>query len=475
MHVSGFTGEWATARMLAALATLHAGTAPGRLIMTLQASTQDLIFTQMMRVAAAASLAALMARFAVFRRAVFTSRRTPTQNLQLTLMLSLPFALGVTMRIFNYHFADMTLEGSLLIGLVGGRMAGPLGGAILSLPAYVHHEWLALPVAAVSGLIGGLIREIVPSNEAIWDFGPFTFLSVPRRLWRLLTRREPAWQLLPLGACVCLELGRLLLGRAVPQGWLFYFPAPSAWLALVNVFAAVFAVSLPIKIWNSVRLELNLEENQRLLLKARMDALASQINPHFLFNTLNTVSSLVRFDPDKARDVVIKLSSILRRLLRQHETFVPLRDELEFIDDYLDIEVARFGSDKLQFFREVDDATLESFVPSMLLQPIVENAIKHGLTPKLEGGEIRLRTKRAEGRLVIEVEDNGTGIPESRHPDVYAGGIGLRNVRERLRLIYDKDFRLDIDSRPGEGTRIRIEIPELVPVISRAGVGADAK
>lgn len=436
--------------------------------MNLLAPSQDLLFTQMLRVAAAASLAALLARFAVFRRAVFTARRSPRQNLELMAMLALPFALGVVLRLFGYHFADMTLEGSLLIGLVGGRMAGTLGGAILSLPAFAHHEWLAMPVAVVSGLLGGLIREAVPTNEAIWDFGPFTFLSVPRRLWRLIVDREPAWPLLPLGACVGLELARLALGQAVPSRWLFYFPADSAWLAALDVFAAIFAVSLPIKIWNSIRLEMNLEENQRLLLRARMDALASQINPHFLFNTLNTVSSLVRFDPDKAREVVLKLSSILRRLLRQHETFVPLREELSFIDDYLDIEVARFGPDKLQFFHEVEDETLDAFVPSMLLQPIVENAVKHGLTPKLEGGEIRLRTRRSEGRLVIEVEDNGTGMPEHRHPGVSGSGIGLRNVRERLGLIYGNDFHLDIDSRPGEGTRIRIDIPELVPTVSQS-------
>ena len=435
--------------------------------MNLQASTQDLLFTQMMRVAAAASLAALLARLAVFRRALFAARRTPRQNAQLMLMLALPFALGVVLRFFGYRFADMSLEGSLLIGLVGGRLTGLLGAALLSLPAYAHHEWLAMPVATTCGLIGGLIRDFIPSNEAIWDFGPFTFLSVPRRIWRWVLDRVPSWQLLPLAACVLLELGRLALGHAVPAGWMFYFPAKGPWLMALDVFAAIFAVSLPIKIWNSIRLELNLEESQRILLKARMDALASQINPHFLFNTLNTVSSLIRLDPERAREVVRKLSSILRRLLRQHETFVPLREELEFIDDYLDIEVARFGPDQLQFFSEVDPETLEAFVPSMLLQPIVENAIKHGIAPKLEGGTIHLRTRRSDDRLVIEVEDNGAGIPENRLPDIYGGGIGFRNVRERLQLIYANDFHLDIATRPGEGTRIRIDIPQLTPSLSR--------
>jgi two-component system LytT family sensor kinase len=196
-----------------------------------------------------------------------------------------------------------------------------------------------------------------------------------------------------------------------------------------------------------------------------MDALSSQINPHFLFNTLNAVASLVRYDPDLARVVVIKLSNILRRLLRKHETFVPLREELDFIDDYLDIEVARFGRDKLQIFKEIDERTLEVFVPSMLLQPIIENAIKHGIGPKLEGGEIRLRARQQDGRLTIEVEDNGMGIPENRLPEVYADGIGISNVNERLRLLYGDDFRMDIQSRPGQGTCIRVEVPELAPAL----------
>ena len=123
---------------------------------------------------------------------------------------------------------------------------------------------------------------------------------------------------------------------------------------LLLLLATVMAVAVPIKIWNNTRIQMNLEQHQQLLLKARMDALSSQINPHFLFNTLNTVSSLIRYDPDQARVVVLKLSNILRRLLRKHETFVPLQEELGFVDDYLDIEVARFGRDNLQIFKQVD-------------------------------------------------------------------------------------------------------------------------
>jgi two-component system LytT family sensor kinase len=235
------------------------------------------------------------------------------------------------------------------------------------------------------------------------------------------------------------------------------------------VLATLMSVAVPLKIWNNTRIEMNLERHQQLLLKARMDALSSQINPHFLFNTLNTVSSLIRFDPDTARGVVLKLSNILRRLLRKHETFVPLREELQFIDDYLDIEVARFGRDNLEIIKQIDEEALEAFVPSMLLQPIVENCLKHGLAPKIDGGKIQLRTTNRDGRLHIEIEDNGVGISEEKMPHVYVEGIGLSNVRERLRVLYGADFRLEIESRTGQGTVIRIDIPELVSTMQAVG------
>ncbi len=429
-------------------------------------SAKDLLITLMMKVAWAALLAALLARFATFRRILFAEPRDSDQKVKLLLMLTTPLAIGVLLRLVGYRFADLTLEGSFLIGLMGGRVLGPLGGSIVSLPAFINHEWLSTPMAAAAGLLGGLIRQVFPNKEDIWDFGPFLFLGVPRKLWRLVRHGEAAWELLPLIACVALEVGRQAMARALPPRWLFALEPRDPLLFILVLFSAILAVSVPIKIWNTTRIEINLEQNQQLLLRARMDALSSQINPHFLFNTLNAVASLVRYDPDLARVVVIKLSNILRRLLRKHETFVPLREEIDFIDDYLDIEVARFGRDKLQIFKEIGEHTLEVFVPSMLLQPIIENAIKHGIAPKLEGGEIRLRTRHRDGRLTIEVEDNGLGIPEDRLPGVYADGIGISNVHERLRLLYGEDFRMDIQSQPGQGTCIRVEVPELVPALS---------
>ncbi|HEX3370870.1 MAG TPA: histidine kinase [Candidatus Acidoferrales bacterium] len=432
----------------------------------------DLLLTLLLHVGAAASICAWLARSATFRKVLFTELRDSDQKLKLMLFVTPPLAFGVFLRIVGqpYRAADLTLEGSFLLGLLGGRVVGPLGGSIISLPAFLHHEWLSMPVAAAAGLVGGLIRQTLPNTEEIWRLGPYTFLSTPRWLVRVIRRKKVTWEMLPLGSIIVLELARQALGHVTKIRWLFYLDAGKSWGLALVLLSTVMAVAVPMKIWSNTRLEMNLEQHQQLLLKARMDALTAQINPHFLFNTLNTVSSLIRYDPDTARGVVIKLSNILRRLLRKHETFVPLQEELDFIDDYLDIEVARFGRENLVVHKEVNDDTLEAFVPSMLLQPIVENALKHGLAGKLSGGELTIRTELQDGRLRIAIADNGVGIPKDRIAQVFQDGIGISNVHERLRVLYGADFRMDIESKEGEGTRIRIEIPELVPAAADSSI-----
>jgi len=434
-------------------------------------SVRDLLFTLLLKVGVASSFAALLARWNTFRRVLFTEERDVDQKLKLMMFMVPPLIVGVMLRLVGpaYKFADLSLEGAFLMGLLGGRVVGPIGGAIITIPALISHEWLAMPVAATAGLLGGLIRQAIPNKEDIWNFGPFTFLNIPRATVKLLRKAELSWEMAPLTTCIALELARVALVHATKPKWLFAIdPNWDWWLGLV-VIATLMSVAAPLKIWNNTRIEMNLERHQQLLLKARMDALSSQINPHFLFNTLNTVSALIRIDPDSARGVVLKLSNILRRLLRKHETFVPLREELQFIDDYLDIEVARFGRDNLEIVKQLGEDTLEAFVPSMLLQPIVENCLKHGLAPKLGGGKIQLRTTTRDARLHIEIEDNGVGISEEKMPHVYVEGIGLSNVRERLHVLYGADFNLDIQSRPGEGTVIRIDVPALVPAMQTVG------
>jgi two-component system, LytTR family, sensor kinase len=223
----------------------------------------------------------------------------------------------------------------------------------------------------------------------------------------------------------------------------------------------VFAVILPIKIWRSSRYEKLLEQQQLSLNEARLAALSSQINPHFLFNTLNSVASLIRQDPDQARQVVYKLSKILRRLLRKQDNIVTLREELSFIEDYLAIEMVRFG-EKLRFVKDVAPECLDMLVPSMLLQPLVENSIRHGLASKVSGGTIRVRGQKANGRLQILVEDDGVGIPEAKLARLFENGIGVNNVNERLMVLFGDNYKMWIDSRPSEGTSTGVEIPQQV-------------
>jgi two-component system LytT family sensor kinase len=435
-------------------------------------SLREILFTLLLKVGVASSIAALLARWNTFRRVLFTEERDSDQKLKLMLFMTPALIVGVTLRLVSraYQFADLSLEGAFLMGLLGGRVVGPIGGAIITIPALMAHEWLAMPAAATAGLIGGIIRQLIPDKETLWNFGPFTFLNIPKAIMSLIRQAKMSWEMLPLLACVGLELGRVVLVLYTKPKWLFAIDPHWNWLLGVVIIGTLMSVAAPLKIWNNTRIEMNLERHQQLLLRARMDAPSSQINPHFLFNTLNTVTALIRMDPDTARGVVLKLSNILRRLLRKHETFVPLREELSFIDDYLDIEVARFGEDSLDIVKEINEDTLETFIPSMLLQPMVENSLKHGLAPKLEGGRICLRTSTRDGRLHIEIEDNGVGISEEKMPHVYVEGIGLSNVRERLRVLYGMDFHLDIESHAGQGTIIRIDVPQLVPVIPEVSV-----
>jgi two-component system, LytTR family, sensor kinase len=218
---------------------------------------------------------------------------------------------------------------------------------------------------------------------------------------------------------------------------------------------------------------MKLEEQDRLLLEARLDALQSQVNPHFLFNTLNSISSLVRFDPDRARELIVKLSKILRRQLGKHGDFVPLREEIEFIDDYLDIEVVRFGRDKLRICKDLDPETLDIVIPVMLLQPLVENSVKHGLSPKVDGGSITLRSRIQQNKLVIQVEDDGVGMSAppavAAHSMSSGTGIGMMNVAERLHVLFGDDGKMVVQSRDIQGTLVILEFPVVQQETAHAG------
>jgi two-component system, LytTR family, sensor kinase len=425
---------------------------------------EEHLFVLMIRLGVVASLASILVRSGRFKRMLLREERTLNQRLLLALSFSTIFGAGVLIRVVQqYKAVDLGLEGSLVAGLLGGYVTGLVSGALISLPAVFHHEYLALPLLIGVGAMGGLLRDGAPDTEEIWRFSPVLDLSLYRMFSRRHDHYRAAFQLLFLLAILFAEFLRLSLSHVWPKRLFSIYPSwpyPHPLYFVAVYVTTVIAVMLPLKIWNNTRNETKLEEQRRLLMQARMDALSRQIHPHFLFNTLNTVSSLIRTDPQQARAVVYKLSNILRRLLRKQENFNPLAEELDFIDDYLSIEMIRFG-DKLRFEKEVDPATLDRLVPSMLLQPLIENCVKHGLSSKVDGGVVRFRSSLREGRLLLLVEDDGVGIPEVKLATLREQGIGVSNVDERLKVLFGVDYRMRIDSEPGHGTRIEIEIPEL--------------
>ena len=449
---------------------------------------QFLLVTLMVKLAVVAVLSTMLVRFPWFRRILLTEKRDWPERLVFAASLGVPLTAGVLARLLlNYEAADLTLSGSFLVGLLAGPYSGAIVGAMVGIPAMVAGEWIALPFAIGCGFAGGGLRELCP-KEAIWHFSPLFFTDLHRYVWRLVRRLQIDWVVLLLAAPISLELLRQYLGRRF--GYIFFHNPPAHWLLALVVFATVLGVAIPIKIWNSARIEHRLQEQEKLLLAARVAALASQINPHFLFNTLTSISSLIRSQPETARTLIVKLSGLLRRLLRSQEHFVTLREELEAIDEYLDIEAVRFGP-KLTIEKSIDPGSLDVVLPSMLLQPLVENSIKHGLSPKIGEGRILIRTSRQDGHSIIDIIDNGVGIrhadngtishaeagsdninaasadgptraPITRERLMPGSGIGLQNVNERLRVIYGANYQLQLDSVPGGGTCARIVIPELV-------------
>lgn len=418
-----------------------------------------LLLVLLVKILAAASMASMLGRSASFKQLVFLQEKSVRDRFLFGFVLGIALLFGVTLRlIFRFQAPDLSLEGAVLAGVLAGSFAGVVAGGLAALPALLQHEILALPVMLAAGALGGLARHIIPNKDDVWHFSPFFDLNLYRWFRQRFGHPRGDWQMFFFILLIAMEAGRIHLGRAFP-GRLFYLFNGYAPTLIAICLATVASVAIPVTIWKNIRTELQLEEQRRLLVQARLDALTAQINPHFLFNTLNSIASLVRTDPESARQVIFHLSNILRRLLQKHENFTPLSEELAFIDDYLAIEVVRFGEDKLKIVKEIEEPTLSLMVPSMLLQPLVENAVRHGLAPRVEGGVIYLRSSRENGRLLLEVRDNGVGISPGQLDQVHQHGIGMSNVRERLRVLYGSEFTFRIESPAGGGTSICIGVP----------------
>src|SRR5438270_13163434 len=427
-----------------------------------------IVINLLVKLGVGAAIAAGLVRSVEFKSLLFRENRSLKDRTYIALWLAgsawvgFHLALGIWIKFgAESTFAgDLSFEATVLLGVIAGRFAGVTGGLLLAL---FNGAWLMLPVNAVVGLVFGQLRMFTPNREEVWRFSPYNYLSLFRWLRGGETRPSFSdWQMLFLSTVVVLRFLQTQVLRWLP-GY-SYAPHP-IWVDVLIYATSVTVIVIELKIWNGVRLQIKLEEQAQLLLSARMAALQNQINPHFLFNTLNSVSSLVRVSPDTARELIIKLATILRRLLHSSDAFVALQEEIDFIDNYLDIEVVRFGRDKLRVFKELDPVSLDVMVPSMLLQPLVENSIKHGLSTKLEGGSIFLRSRVSDASLTIEVEDDGVGMGSAqmleRPAGLGEGGIGMANIAERLKVLYGESARMTVDSRDGKGTLVRLRLPIL--------------
>jgi two-component system LytT family sensor kinase len=424
-----------------------------------------ILITLLVKLGVVASVASILARASSFRRLFFAEHRRPGQTLALLAFFLVPLTIGVWLRFLvpNFLAADISFEATILLGLLVGPYWAMLSGVVLSIPAMLHGEYLALPFNAALGLAAGLISQIVEKEE-IWSFTPFIDLSLYRWVRRNVRKPRIDRQILLLVLIAALEMARDWIAHAFPRR-LFALLSDQIWLKALVWLSAPIVVGIALKVWNALRVEMSLEEQKRLVLEARLDALQRQINPHFLFNTLNSIASLVRREPEMAREMTVKLANILRALLNDHDTYVPLSQELSFTDDYLDIEVVRFGADKLRVEKEIDPRSLEVMVPSILLQPLIENSIKHGLEPRIHGGTVTLRSRMEGERLLIEVADDGVGIGHRPASALRreGAGIGMKNVQERLEVLYGDQAHFNVVSNPGRGTLVSIEIPAVLP------------
>jgi len=206
------------------------------------------------------------------------------------------------------------------------------------------------------------------------------------------------------------------------------------------------------------------DRHRQLVTRARLEALQAQIRPHFLFNVLNTIIMFSRTDVERSRELLITLSQFFRRSLSTRGNFITLQDEIEYVSTYLSLESARF-EEKLQIRLKIDPRLMSLKVPILTLQPLVENAVVHGLAPKEDGGILGLRAHRVRDEIHVCIVDNGIGMDKERLRRVFEEGfgnnmgLGLTNVNDRLVSLYGEQYRLQVRSRPGRGTAIRMRIP----------------
>jgi len=386
-------------------------------------------------------LASLVVVFRPLREVVSGDRDEIEWRLARVIVEGAILLAGLKARVsLGYEATDLSLEGTFLVGWVHGTAAGVLVAAALGAVA-IYGGWSAtLPFLILVAIVAaGLARRY--ENASAWMGGMRASLETPVR------------ELVVCAATLvsCKALWVLL-------GWPGVVPPIKVAHGVGSFFAVLLtsaiSVAAPLWIWRGLRVEAEFMRSTRQMEQARMESLMERFRPHFLFNTLGAIVSLMRTDVEGARSMTLKLAGLLRRSLEEDVYgFVPLKEEMRFIADYLSIEGIRHG-DRLRIEREIPEDVMEFPVPRMILQPLVENAILHGIDPKVEGGAVTLKAVKNGLGLVIEVVDDGVGLSDDNE------GIGLNNLRARLKLAYGGAARVELKPGPdGVGTRAVLSLP----------------
>ncbi|RXZ40821.1 sensor histidine kinase, partial [Agromyces binzhouensis] len=231
--------------------------------------------------------------------------------------------------------------------------------------------------------------------------------------------------------------------------------------------------------WVAAQVELGeLDASRAALAELEVRALRAQISPHFIYNSLNAIASFINTDPAKARELVLEFADFTRYSFRRHGDFTTVAEELRSIDSYLKLERARFG-DRLKVTLQVAPEVLSTVIPFLSIQPLVENAVRHGLEAKEGGGRITITAEDRGAFAEITVEDDGVGIDPEVAAQVLAGGtpgehVGLRNVDARMRQVYGDEHGLVVETNVGAGTLVRMSVPKSQPGRSAASVDVRA-
>lgn len=323
------------------------------------------------------------------------------------------------------------------------------------------------------------VENLLVLNLAYW----FIPALVAPIIFRLVQRyRIDGQRLKAIGIHACAALlftafhaAGMLLVRAFLWG-----PPPAGWVTalqrlhltnldwLLMTYTTVVGFTYAMGYYREVQeravREAQLQTN---LMEARIKTLEAELHPHFLFNTLHAISTLVHTNPEAADRMISRLSDLLRLTFdRSGAARVPLQEELEFLQKYLEIEQTRF-QDRLTVRFDIDSATLDAEVPRLILQPIVENAIKHGVSPRSGPGLVEIASGIADGHLWLEVRDNGVGLSGSARSQ-FRSGVGLANTRDRLECLYGEAQKLDF-SEGESGLTVHIALP-----LQRAAVAAES-